>query len=60
MKSACINAFTDSVEDIHITDKPLPEPGPGQIRVRMLMSPVNPSDLNFVHGTYHAALERII
>ena len=60
MKSACINAFTDSVEDIHITGKPLPEPGPGQIRVRMLMSPVNPSDLNFVHGTYHAALERII
>ena len=38
----------------------MPEPGPGQIRVRMLMSPVNPSDLNFVHGTYQAALERII
>jgi len=60
MKSACIDAFTDSVEDIHITEKSLPEPGPGQIRVRMLMSPVNPSDLNFVHGTYQAALERII
>jgi NADPH:quinone reductase-like Zn-dependent oxidoreductase len=26
----------------------------------MLLSPVNPSDLNFVHGTYHAALERVI
>jgi NADPH:quinone reductase-like Zn-dependent oxidoreductase len=26
----------------------------------MLMSPVNPSDLNFVRGTYHGALERII
>jgi len=24
------------------------------------MSPVNPSDLNFAHGTYHMALERII
>jgi len=26
----------------------------------MLMSPVNPSDLNFVHGTYHTALQRTI
>jgi hypothetical protein len=26
----------------------------------MLMSPVNPSDLNFVRGTYHSALDRII
>jgi len=24
------------------------------------MSPVNPSDLNFIHGTYHTALQRII
>jgi NADPH:quinone reductase-like Zn-dependent oxidoreductase len=60
MKSACIDNYTDSVEDIHIAEKPLPDPGPGQVRVRMLMSPVNPSDLNFVHGTYRSALERII
>jgi len=26
----------------------------------MLKSPVNPSDLNFVHGTYHTALQRIV
>ena len=26
----------------------------------MRMSPVNPSDLNFVRGTYHQALERIV
>jgi hypothetical protein len=24
------------------------------------MSPVNPSDLNFLHGTYRHALERVV
>ena len=60
MKSACIDAFTESILDIRLEEKPVPQPGPGQIRVRMLMSPVNPSDLNFLHGTYHQALQRII
>lgn len=60
MKSARLGAFAPQTGDIRIVDVPVPEPGPGQVRVRMLLSPVNPSDLNFVHGTYHAALERII
>lgn len=60
MKSARLHAFTDNVADIRIEDVAVPEPGPGQVRVRMLCSPVNPSDLNFVHGTYHGALQRII
>lgn len=60
MKSARINAFTRDINDIHIAEVPVPEPAAGQVRVRMLMSPVNPSDLNFVHGTYNEALRRII
>jgi NADPH:quinone reductase-like Zn-dependent oxidoreductase len=60
MKSAGISAYTQNVHDIHISELPVPEPGPGQVRVRMLMSPVNPSDLNFVHGTYHSSLERTV
>jgi NADPH:quinone reductase-like Zn-dependent oxidoreductase len=60
MKSARIHAFTQQPADIRVEDVPMPEPGPGQVRVRMLMSPVNPSDLNFVRGTYQQALERII
>jgi NADPH:quinone reductase-like Zn-dependent oxidoreductase len=60
MKSAGIASYTRNVGDIQVSDVPVPEPGPGQIRVRMRMSPVNPSDLNFVHGTYHTALQRII
>ncbi|MBE9538016.1 MAG: zinc-dependent alcohol dehydrogenase family protein [Proteobacteria bacterium] len=60
MKSARLKEFTQNINDIHIADVPIMEPGQGQVRVRMLMSPVNPSDLNFVHGTYHEALQRIL
>ena len=60
MKSARLGAFTQNVGEIALSDVPVPEPGPGEVRVRMLLSPINPSDLNFVHGTYHAALQRIV
>ena len=60
MKSTYLRNFTQDAEDIEIIDAPKPEPGPGQVCVRMLLSPVNPSDLNYVHGTYLAALQRII
>jgi len=60
MKSARISSFTSKIEDIHVVDAPVADPGPGEVCVRILMSPVNPSDLNFLHGTYRAALERII
>ena len=59
MKSTHLPVFTSDPADIEIVDVPIPEPGPGQVRVRMHLSPVNPSDLNYVHGTYHDALERI-
>ncbi|GAA4629432.1 zinc-binding dehydrogenase [Actinoallomurus vinaceus] len=35
---------------------PLPEPGDGQVRVRILATPVNPSDLLYVRG-YYAGVE---
>ena len=60
MKSARLSAFTDNPRDIHIAEVPIPEPGPGQVRVRMRLAPVNPSDLNFVRGTYRDALARIV
>lgn len=60
MKAARIDAFTDDAGNIRLVERPLVEPGPGQVRVRMLLSPVNPSDLYFVRGTYIAALRRTI
>ncbi len=39
--------------DVLAVDKqPVPSPAPGEVRVRMLASPINPSDLMFVQGTY--------
>ncbi|MGW0994715.1 zinc-dependent alcohol dehydrogenase family protein [Streptomyces sp. NPDC002520] len=35
-----------------VEDVPLPEPGEGQVRVRMVETPVNPSDLLYVRGCY--------
>ena len=35
-----------------LCDVPVPEPQPGEVRVRMLASPVNPSDLLMVRGRY--------
>jgi len=29
-----------------------PQPGPGEVRVRMVASPVNPSDMMFIRGVY--------
>ena len=60
MKSTHLREFTQNTGDIEIIDVAKPEPGPGQVCVRMSLSPVNPSDLNYVHGTYHSALQRII
>ncbi|GAA3056846.1 zinc-binding dehydrogenase [Pseudonocardia yunnanensis] len=35
-----------------VEDRPVPEPGAGEVRVRILASPVNPSDLLYVRGQY--------
>jgi len=60
MKTTHLKDFTQDAREIDIIDTAKPEPGPGQVCVRMLLSPVNPSDLNYLHGTYHAAVQRMI
>jgi NADPH:quinone reductase-like Zn-dependent oxidoreductase len=37
---------------LEVREVPEPVPGPGQVRVRMLASPINPSDLLMVRGQY--------
>jgi NADPH:quinone reductase-like Zn-dependent oxidoreductase len=39
-------------EVLAVRDVPMPTPGRGEVRVRMLASPVNPSDLLYVSGKY--------
>ncbi len=35
-----------------VTEQPVPSPVRGEVRVRMLASPINPSDLMFIQGMY--------
>jgi NADPH:quinone reductase-like Zn-dependent oxidoreductase len=52
MKAAIFNDFGPPAEVLQVRDVPLPEPGREMVRVRLLMSPINPSDLLYVHGVY--------
>jgi NADPH:quinone reductase-like Zn-dependent oxidoreductase len=52
MKAVVFDRFGDPAEVLQVRDLPMPEPGPGQVRVRMLYSPINPSDLLVVRGEY--------
>jgi NADPH:quinone reductase-like Zn-dependent oxidoreductase len=52
MKAIVFDCFGDPAEVLHVRDLPVPEPGPRQLRVRMLASPINPSDLLLVRGIY--------
>jgi len=42
-------------EVVQLDQVALPEPGPGEVRVRMLWAPVNPADLNMLEGKYGEA-----
>jgi NADPH:quinone reductase-like Zn-dependent oxidoreductase len=52
MRAAVFERFGDPKEVLQVRDVPVPHPGPGEVRVRMIMSPVNPSDLLVVRGRY--------
>src|SRR6516165_7427408 len=52
MKAAVFDRFGEPSEVLSLRELPDPEPGPGQVRVRMIASPVNPSDLMVVQGRY--------
>lgn len=52
MKAAVFDRFGEPSEVLSIRELPDPEPGPGEVRVRMIASPINPSDLMVVRGRY--------
>jgi NADPH:quinone reductase-like Zn-dependent oxidoreductase len=52
MKAAIFDRFGVPEEVLQVGDVPLPQPARGQVRVRMVASPVNPSDLLVVRGEY--------
>src|SRR5260370_13512971 len=50
MKAIRFEQYGEPAQVLTVQECPLPEPGKGEVRVRMLASPVNPSDLLFVRG----------
>ena len=52
MQAAVIEKFGEPVDVLKVRDLPVPEPKHGQLRVRMLAAPLNPSDLMVVRGSY--------
>jgi NADPH:quinone reductase-like Zn-dependent oxidoreductase len=52
MKAVVCDGWGDPEQVLQVREVPAPVPGRGQVRVRMLASPVNPSDLLMVRGAY--------
>lgn len=52
MKALVFDRFGDPAEVVQVREVPTPEPGPGQVRVRMIASPINPSDRLVIQGKY--------
>ena len=50
MKAAVFDRFGVPEDVLEVRDVPQPEPGRGEVRVRMIASPLNPSDLLVVRG----------
>jgi NADPH2:quinone reductase len=50
----CVVADTvgEPSEVLHLQTRPIPEPGPGQVRIRVAAVPVHASDLHTVRGRY--------
>lgn len=52
MQAVVFDRFGEPAEVLRTEDRTPPEPPAGQVRVRMLASPVNPSDLMMIRGQY--------
>src|SRR5947209_13938319 len=52
MKAAFFDRFGVPEDVLQVREMPLPEPPRHHVRVRMLASPINPSDLLVVRGQY--------
>jgi len=52
MRAVVLEEFGEPAQVLSVRDLPEPKPGPGQVLVKVLASPVNPSDLMTVRGVY--------
>jgi NADPH:quinone reductase-like Zn-dependent oxidoreductase len=52
MKSVMFDEFGSPGKVLRVVEMPLPEPGQGQVRVRMVLSPIHNHDLMIITGHY--------
>lgn len=52
MRAVVIEEFGEPAEVLRLAERPVPEPGPGEVRVAMSRSPVHNHDLAIVRGVY--------
>jgi NADPH:quinone reductase len=52
MRCVAYNSFGVPDEVLHLAERPVPEPGRGEIRVRMTLSPIHNHDLWTIRGEY--------
>ena len=60
MKTSWLPALSSDASAVQVQERDKPSPGRGQLLVRMRMAPVNPSDFNYIRGTYLAAYQRML
>ena len=56
MKQIQFGHYGEPKDVVAVVDQPLPEPGANQVRVRILLSPINPSDLLYLRGHYSGVI----
>lgn len=52
MRALIHSTFADAAEVLEVQEVPLPSPGPGEVRIRTLLSPIHNHDLWTIRGTY--------
>jgi NADPH:quinone reductase-like Zn-dependent oxidoreductase len=57
MQALVAQRVGEPTEVLRLETRPVPEPGPGQVRIRVLAAPVNPNDLHMLRGRYGFAPE---
>lgn len=59
MKALIYERFGEPEDVLKLSESDVPEPKSGEVLVRMLMSPVNPSDFNMMRGSYNDAMAKL-
>ncbi|MGR2751904.1 zinc-binding dehydrogenase [Agromyces arachidis] len=52
MRALTHSTFGDPRSVLQVDERPMPEPGPGQVRIRTLLATIHNHDLSTVRGTY--------